>query len=29
MNSVNVNFYDYYNKFLKLHNYTLIDVGQL
>ena len=29
MNSVIVNFYDYYNKLLKLHNYTLTDIGQL
>ena len=29
MNSVIVNFYDYYSKLLKLQNYTLTDVGQL
>ena len=27
MNNVNINLHDYYNKFINLYNYTLIDVS--
>ena len=27
MNSISVNLYDYYSKFVNLHNYTQTDVG--
>ena len=27
MNSVNVNLYSYYSKFINLHSYTVIDIG--